>query len=96
MGCQGGLSGGPGPVWEGKSDREQVKEKADAQTAASQRRGATGSEGLVESVEMVTAGGDDPTGPRHSNFSKAWLLGEGRQDKKLIHNINSRDTSFWD
>ena len=36
MGCQGGLSGGPGPVWEGKSEREQVKEKADAQTAASQ------------------------------------------------------------
>ena len=55
MGCQGGLSGGAGPVWERKSEGEQVKKKADAQTAASQRRGATGSERMVESAEMVTA-----------------------------------------
>lgn len=37
-----------------------------------------------------------PAGPRHSNFFMARHLGEEKQDKKLINDINSRDMDVWD
>lgn len=54
------------------------------------RGGHTGSEGLVESVEMVTAGGDDPTGPGTPTFPRHGFWEREGKTKKLIHNINSR------